>query len=106
MTDKPTPVNRPLTDAERSLMHHLAAAVLAQQTGVPIEAAQQVLIEDHDNGSLHLVGDAYECRLTLNGKTLVHVTREFLAFHAAHPDEVIDLDKYGHPLDPNQDSGR
>lgn len=95
--DQPVPINRPLTDDERHLMAHLAAAVLAQQTGATVETAAQVL-KTHP-GEIHLVGDAIDCSLTLDGKVLVHVTREFLAFFASHPDEVIDLDKYAQPVE-------
>ncbi|TXI56242.1 hypothetical protein [Mycolicibacterium mageritense] len=92
MTNQPAAVHRRLTDAERQLMAHLASAVLAQQTGVSIEAAAEAL--QTYKGEMHLTGDAYDCYLTLDGHVLVHVTREFLAFFASHPDEVIDLGKY------------
>lgn len=94
MTDQPAPVNRPLTDPERHLIAHLAAAVLAQQTGCTIEVAADVLGTYADEGRMHLKGDSVDCHLTVDGKVLVHVTREFLSFFASNPDEVIDLDKY------------
>ena len=97
MTDQPVPIDRPLTDAERTLMAHLASAVLAQQIGITVnEAADQL---KNYPGEIHLTGDAIDCYLTLDGQTIVHVTREWLAFFASHPDEVIDLDKYAQPID-------
>lgn len=97
MTDNPVFINRPITDDERHLMAHLAAAVLAQQTGVSVETAADTL-QNYD-GVIHLKGDAIDCSLTLDDHVLVRVTREFLAFFAANPDEVIDLDKYSHTIE-------
>ncbi|RUP28758.1 MAG: hypothetical protein EKK51_22540 [Mycolicibacterium sp.] len=94
MPDQPAAINRPLTDDERSLIGHLAAAVLSQQTGSTIEVAADVLGQFADEGKMMLRGDAYDAYLEVNGKVLVHVTREFLAFFAANPNEVIDLDRY------------
>jgi len=92
MNNTPAAIHRRLTDDERHLMAHLAAAVLAQQTGVTIEAAADTLM--NYDGDIHLQGDDIDCYMTLDGHVLIHVTREFLAFFASHPDEVIDLDKY------------
>lgn len=80
------------------LIAHLAAAVLAQQTGSTVEVAADVLGQHAGEGKLKLRGDAYDAYLEANGKVLVHVTREFLAFFASHPNEVIDLDKYAQPI--------
>lgn len=97
MTDNPTPINRALTDAERTLMAHLASAVLAQQLGITVDLAAHQL--KHYPGEIHLRGDAIDCELTLDGTVVVHCTREWLAFFASHPDEVIDLDKYARPIE-------
>lgn len=94
VTDQPAGINRPLTDDERTLIAHLAVAVLAQQTRCTIETATDVLGQCAAEGKVTLRGDAHDANLEVNGTVLVHVTREFLAFFAAHPDEVIDLDKY------------
>ena len=97
MTDNPVAINRPITDEERTLMAHLAAAVIAKQTNTTIEIAADAL--KNYEGEIHLSGNNIDCYMTLDGKVLVHVTREFLAFYASNPDEVIDLDKYAVVID-------
>lgn len=91
---QPGAVRRRLTDEERHLLGHLAAVVLAQQTGAPLTAAVGALEDLADEGRISLTGDDYDVHMKVDGKVLVHCTREWLSFFASHPDEVIDLDRY------------
>lgn len=76
-----TAINRPLTDDERRLMMELAVGVVARQTGVSQGVAFDVL----DGMTLTLEGDSHDAYLSAAGTVLVHVERDWLAFHAAHP---------------------
>jgi len=70
----PAPIDRRLTDEERHLLAHLAAAVLSQQARCTIEVAAAVLAQFADEGKIRVIGDAVECDLEVNGKVMVHVT--------------------------------
>ena len=76
MTDKPAPINRPLTDDERHLMIALAIRVIADQSGIPhtedalhsddcrsCAVASSVLGEFVDRGEVYLTGDHYDAYL-------------------------------------------
>lgn len=106
MTDQPAPINRPLTDAERSLLLDLAVRVIADQSGIPhtdgecrsCSVSASVLEEFVDTGQVYAHGDRINCYLDVGpNRKMVHATREWLAFHAEHP-EAIDLDKHRRPL--------
>ena len=105
MTDQPAPVNRPLTDAERALLLTLATRVIADQSDIPhndgtcraCSVAATALESFVDEGEVHIRGDAYDCILAVGDNRIVHATREWLSFHADHP-EAIDYDKHRHPL--------
>ena len=75
-----TPINRPLTDDERSLLLRLAVDVVAGQLGCHPEAAADAL----DGLAVTLRGDARDVYLDANGRQIVHTTRDWLAWHATH----------------------
>lgn len=106
MTDNRAPINRDLTDAERDLMTTLAIRVIADQSGIPhtegecraCSVAATVLGGFVDEGDVHVYGDAYDCYLAVGpNRELVHTARDWLAFHAEHP-EAIDYSKHCHPI--------
>lgn len=100
-THKPAPINRPLTDDERWLMGQLAVNVLAANIGgthteddcKTCDAAKALMYKYIDKGEVHLTGDAVDAYLSIDGTSIVHVERDWLAFHAEHP-EAIDLDRH------------
>lgn len=89
-----TAINRPLNDDERRLMMELAVGSVSRQTGVSAEVAFDVL----DGMRLTLEGDSQDAYLSAGGTVLVHVERDWLAFHAAHPghDPVGDGQRMQH----------
>lgn len=93
MSNTPAPINRPMTDDERTLVKQLAVATITGQTGASDKAAADWLGRLTDREGLHLTYDTRDAYLRTDaGKVIVHVTREWLAFYAANPDEPIDLD--------------
>lgn len=80
-----TPINRHLTDAERTVMCQLAIEVVARQTGHDRESVADEL----DAMDLRLHGDATSAYLDADGVTLVHISREDLALAANHPGETL-----------------
>lgn len=110
MTDASAPVNRPLTDNERQLMLDLAVRVIADQSGIPHTAGQcqacsvsaTVLDEFIEKGEVHLHGDVMDCYLDVGpNRGMVHATREWLAFHAEHP-EAIDFDRHRRQIEDDE----
>lgn len=97
-----TPINRPLTDAERSLINALAIRVVAEQGGTTPETAAAALDAFTADGEVFLQGDATDVHLVVAGSPIVHVTREWLAFHAEHP-EAIDWQRHGRVIPSEQD---
>lgn len=104
--DNRAPINRGLTDDERNLMTTLAIRVIADQSGIPhtsgtcraCSVAATVLDGFTNDGEVHVYGDAYDCYLAVGpNRELVHTARDWLAFHAEHP-EAIDYDKHRHPI--------
>lgn len=107
-TNKETAMsNRPLTDAERQLMLGLAVRVIADQSGIPhtdddgyceaCAASASAVGQFIEDGGVQVRGDAFNCYLDVGPNTgVVHATREWLAFHAEHP-EAIDFDKHCRP---------
>lgn len=98
----PAPINRPVTNDERALMVILAVRVLADQSGIPhtatdcpaCTASAAALDRFAKEGRVHLRGDEFDCYLDVGPTAgLVHATREWLAFHAEHP-EAIDFDRH------------
>jgi hypothetical protein len=109
--DNRAPINRPLTDDERALLTTLATRVIADQSGIPhtegvcraCSVAATVLDGFVDEGDVHVYGDAYDCYLAVGpNRELVHTARDWLAFHAEHP-EAIDYDKHCHPINKEAD---
>lgn len=105
MTNQPAPINRPISDAERQLMLDLAVRVIADQSGIAhtsgiCEAcaiSASVLAEFVDNAEVRLRGDNVHCYLDVGPNDgLVHATREWLTFHAEHP-EAIDYNRHCRP---------
>lgn len=96
-------INRPLTDDERSLMNMLAIGVVARETHCTADTAANVLDQHAAEGNVLLRGDAYNAYLDVCGNSIVHCTREWLAFHAEHP-EAIDLQRHGRVIPDGQDS--
>ncbi|AKN17474.1 phiRv1 phage protein [Mycobacterium haemophilum DSM 44634] len=80
-----TPINRPLNDDERNLIRDLAIQVLCVQTGCTVDAAVDALESFAEDGTLILRGDTETAYLEAAGNVLVHVERDWLAFHAAYP---------------------
>ena len=78
-------INRPLTDAERTVMNQLAVASVARQTGRDRESVADEL----DEMTIRVHGNAKHAYLTADGTTLVHITREDLALAANHPGETL-----------------
>ncbi|WP_210687513.1 hypothetical protein [Mycolicibacterium sp. GESEQ-9] len=97
-----TPINRPLTDAERSLINALAIRVVAEQGGTDLETAAAALDTFTEEGQAFLQGNATDVHLVVAGNPIVHVTREWLAFHAEHP-EAIDWERHGRLIPRSQD---
>lgn len=80
-----TPINRPLTNDERQLMHELAVQVVCSQTGCSPDAAVEALESFAKDGTLILRGDTENAYLEAGGNVLVHADRDWLAFHASYP---------------------
>lgn len=104
---QPAAINRPLTDAERQLMNLLAITVVANQSGIPhtvapcqsCAVAASVLDEFAEQGEVHVHGDAIDCYMSVGPNVkMVHATREWLAYHAEHP-EAIDLHRHGRVIE-------
>lgn len=102
MTDNPAAINRPITDDERALMLSLAIRCMADQSDLPhtdgncpaCAVGEAVIGEFGERGEIHLYGDAIDCYMSVGAtEEFVHCTREWLAFHAEHP-EAIDMDKH------------
>lgn len=89
-------INRPMTDDERELMKQLAVWTIAEQTGASDKAAADWLDDLIDREGMTLeydVRDAY-IKTIAHDRVIVHATREWLAFFAAHPDEPVDVAEY------------
>lgn len=100
MPDQPAAINRPLTDDERDLIKQCAIWLVAEQHGFTDEQAAEYLEYLIERRGLYMHGDDQNVWVK-TGKpddptsyTLVHFTREWLAFFASHPGEPIDLRKY------------
>jgi hypothetical protein len=50
-TDRPSPVNRPLTDEERALLHQLAIFAVAEQQGVDAKPPTHSVTSMTERGS-------------------------------------------------------
>ncbi len=74
-----TPINRPLTNDERQLMHELAVQVVCSQTGCSPDAAVEALESFAKDGTLILRGDTENAYLEAGGNVLVHADRDWLA---------------------------
>lgn len=98
-----TPINRPLTDEERHLVNMLAIASVAHQTGCDQQTAANALDTFTETGDVILRGDTENVYLEVSGKVLVHCERDWLAFHAEHP-EAIDLQRHARRIPDGEDS--
>jgi hypothetical protein len=93
-----------LTDEERSLLNMLAIRVVAEQGGTDLETAAAALDTFTEKGQVILQGDATDVHLVVSGKPIVHATREWLAFHAEHP-EAIDWGRHGRVIPRDGEAG-
>ncbi len=80
-------INRPLDPSERSLLGFLAARCVAEQFGCSVDEAFDALSRAAGEGRVILTGDNTDVRILLDGRGLVHCTREWLAFRASWPGE-------------------
>lgn len=100
VTDQPAAINRPLTDEERDLIRQVAIWLVAEQHGITDEQAADYLEYLTECRGLYMQGDDRNVWVKTGtpddptSYTLVHFTREWLAFFASHSDEPIDLRKY------------
>lgn len=78
----PPEINRPLDDAEKYLLCRLAVASVAKQTGVSEQVAADSLDQLAAEGKATFEGDARDAYLLVNGRSLIHCERDWLAFHA------------------------
>lgn len=78
--------DRRLDDAERDLLAWLTARTVVEQTGCTWEAAAAVLGDFADQGRVVMRGDALQVHVEIAGHPVLHVERDWLAFHA-HADE-------------------
>lgn len=102
---EPVPVNRPLTDAERSLLLYLAVRTIADQMpGWTHERAATALDELAERGEVHLRGDAVDVHVRVRGRDLVHATREWLSFMATASEQGDAPPAYGRPMNPPPDT--
>ena len=84
-----TEINRPLTDAERTVLCQLAIETVAHQTG----RDRETVADELDAMTIFAHGDAHDAYLDADGKTLVHITREDLALAANHPGETLHAER-------------
>lgn len=95
------PIRRPLTAPECHLLRMLAVAVVAHQGNCPHEIAAQVLDQYAAEGAVSMDADDTDAHLRINGDVIIHATRDWLAFHAEHP-EAIDPNRHGHVVRHNK----
>jgi hypothetical protein len=78
-----TAINRPLTDAEKSLLINPGIRTVADATGHPTDAIGDVLEQLNADGEMLLHVDAEHAWITVRGSRIVTAARDWLAFHAA-----------------------
>lgn len=84
-SDKPSAVNRPLTDDERRLLRQLAIWNVAEQNGVDAREAADALDDLIAREGMVLQCDACEANLRVrdeDGPVIIHATREWLDYWA------------------------
>ena len=94
-----TPIDRPLTDPERSLLAYLAARTVADQVPCPLDQAGAALKDLAGRGLVYAHGDAYDAYLTVDGHEIVHAARDWLAFMAMAAE--LDDAQPAPPRDPS-----
>ena len=77
--------DRPLHDAERTLLGFLAARTIAEQIGCSLDEAFDALSAAAGEGQVVLAGDAADVRVSVRGKVVVHAGRDWLAFRSQWP---------------------
>lgn len=99
--DQPARIDRPLTDAERTLIKQLMIATYATKYGVSEETAADALDALIESNGIYMEGDSLNVYVRVgtpgDGKphhVLLHVTREWLSFYASNPDAPINLDEH------------
>lgn len=106
--DNRAPVRRPLDDDERTLLAQLTIWCIAEQTGVSDEDAQIALDKLNQESGLYMSGDDYDVyvKTTEHDHVIVHVTREWLDFHA-HSGEQLTSEQLRKDLTyrPNREQG-
>lgn len=87
---QPAAINRPLTDRERALLDELARWVIVEQKGWTDAQAVDWLEATNNKVGIHRHGNTTNAYVsTGDGRLLLHVTREWLAYWA-HTDEQIN----------------
>ncbi len=76
-----TPIDRPLTDPERSLLAYLAARTVADQVPCPLDQAGAALKDLAGRGLVYAHGDAYDAYLTVDGHEIVHAAPRLAGVH-------------------------
>lgn len=104
----PAAVNRPLTDAERTLIKQVCIWSVAEQKGITDEMASAALERLIEREGIFMEGDAHDVWVKRGtpakpGRVLIHCTREWLSFYASNPDEPIDFYEHMVLLDDNED---
>lgn len=92
VADNPAAINRRLTDPERALLAELTVWVTAEQTGVTNDEAARALERLNNDVGIRMEGDNIDVNVTCNGHTILHCTREWLAYWA-HTDEELTIDE-------------
>ncbi len=98
MSEKPVPVDRPLTDRERDLLNGLliwkVRRGIAQNSGVHVTTesvvaaladlmARTPMHRNYDAGWLHITTGRLD-------QVILRVSRQFLTFHASHDERITE----------------
>lgn len=73
------PIDRPLTDSERSIMLHCAVTSIARQSDCTAAVAADALDDLAAQGDVWLRADAHDARIVVCGHSIAHMDREDLA---------------------------
>ena len=93
------PVNRRLTDPERSLLLYLTIRTIADQTGATEDSTAEALDELADRGEVLLRGDVFDAYVTIRGRDIIHSARDWLSFMAMAAEDGDAPPAIGTPID-------
>lgn len=79
------PFNRPLHEAEHSLLLHLAACHVAAAAGISLDEAFDHLGSAAGEDEVRLEADSDHARILWRGTVLVECARDWLAFRSRFP---------------------